>query len=65
MNECTYVAAHFDDYADVLKQYMRHRPMHHVQGYTGSHWTLPLGDYSLCIASAAARATANKTMIVR
>ena len=31
------------------------------QGYTGSHWTPPLGDYSLRIASAAARATANKT----
>ena len=40
---------------------MRHRPMQHVQGYTGSHWTPPLGDYSLRIALAAARATANKT----
>jgi hypothetical protein len=35
--------------------------MQHVQGYTGSHWTPPLGDYSLRIALAAARATANKT----
>jgi hypothetical protein len=35
--------------------------MQHVQGYTGSHWTLPLGDYLLRIALAAARATANKT----
>jgi hypothetical protein len=40
---------------------MRHRPMQHVQGYTGSHWTPPSGDYSLSIALAAARATANKT----
>jgi hypothetical protein len=60
-NECTSVAAHFDGHAKVLKQYMRHRPMHHVQGYTGSHWTPPSSDYSLRIASAAARATANKT----
>ena len=37
--------------------------MQHVQGYTGSHWTLPLGDYLLRIALAAARATANKTMM--
>jgi hypothetical protein len=35
--------------------------MRHVQGYPGSHWTLPLGDYLLRIAPAAARATANKT----
>jgi len=35
--------------------------MQHDQGYTGSHWTPPSGDYSLRIASAAARATANKT----
>ena len=32
---------------------MRHRPMQHAQGYTGSHWTPPLGDYSLRIALAA------------
>jgi hypothetical protein len=35
--------------------------MQHVQGYTGSHWMPPLGDYLLRIASAAARATENKT----
>jgi hypothetical protein len=40
---------------------MRHCPMQNVQGYTGSHWTLPSGDYSLRIAPAAARATINKT----
>jgi len=40
---------------------MRHLPMQHVQGYyTGSHWTPPSGNYSLCIALAANRATANK-----
>jgi hypothetical protein len=35
--------------------------MQHVQGYSGSHWMLPLGNYLLCIAPAAARATSNKT----
>jgi hypothetical protein len=35
--------------------------MQHVQGYSGSHWTSPLGDYSLRIALVAAGATANKT----
>jgi hypothetical protein len=34
--------------------------MQHVQGYTGSHWTPPSGDYLLRIALAATR-TANKT----
>jgi hypothetical protein len=42
---------------------MQHRPMQHDQGYIGSHWTPPLGDYLFCIASAAARATINKTMM--
>jgi hypothetical protein len=35
--------------------------MEHVQGYIGSHWTLPSGNYSLYIAPSAARVTANKT----
>jgi hypothetical protein len=34
--------------------------MWHVQGYSGSHWTPPLGNYLLQIAPAAARAQANK-----
>ncbi len=34
----------------------------HVQGYPGSPWTLPLGNYLLRIATATATATANKTM---
>jgi hypothetical protein len=57
------VAGHFDDHVEALKRYMRHRPMQHVQGYTGSHWMPPLGDYSLRIALAAARATANNTKL--
>jgi hypothetical protein len=35
--------------------------MRHVQGYPGSNWTQPSGNYLLCIAPEAARATANKT----
>jgi len=46
-NECTSVAGHFDGHAEAMKQYMRHRPMQHVHGYSGSHWTLPSGNYSL------------------
>jgi hypothetical protein len=60
-NEYTSYSGHFDDHAEALKQYMWHCPMKHVQGYTGSHWTLPSGNYSLRIAPAAARATINKT----
>jgi hypothetical protein len=35
--------------------------MQHIQGYTESQWLLPSGDYSLCIALVAARATESKT----
>ena len=63
MNECPSVAGHLDSHGDALKQYMQHRPMQHVHGYTGSHWMLPSGDYSLRTASVATRATANKTMM--
>ncbi len=55
------VAGHFSGHVEALKQSMWHCPMQHVQGYIGSHWTLPSGDYSLCIAPAAAIATINKT----
>jgi hypothetical protein len=37
--------------------------MQHVQGYSGSHWTLALGNYLLWIAPAAARATGKQTTI--
>jgi hypothetical protein len=49
--------------SQAISIYMWHHPMKHVKGYTGSHWTLPSGDYSLQIAPAAARATINKTMM--
>ena len=60
-NECTFVAGHFDDHVEALKRYMRHCPMQHVQGYSRSHWMPSSGYYSLHIAPAAARATANNT----
>jgi hypothetical protein len=37
--------------------------MQHDLGFTGSHWMPPLGDYSLRIAQAVARATINSTMM--
>jgi len=58
-NKCLSIAGQFHGHGEALKQYMQHRSMQHVQGYTGSHWMPPWGDYSLRIASAAARATAN------
>jgi hypothetical protein len=60
MNKCTSFAGHFDGHSGAPEQYRWHRPMRHVQGYSGSHWTLPSGNYSLRITPAAARATANK-----
>jgi hypothetical protein len=60
-NKCTSSAGHFDGHGGAPEQYKQHCPMRHVQGYSGSHWTPPLGDYSLRIAPAAARATANET----
>ena len=62
-SECASVAGHFNGHEKVLKRYMQHRLMQHVQGYSGSHWMLPLGNYSLHIAPAAAKATANKTKV--
>jgi hypothetical protein len=59
--ECTSSAGHFDGHGGAPEQYRRHRLMQHVQGYSGSHWMLPSGDYLLSIAPAATWATANKT----
>jgi hypothetical protein len=60
-NKCTSSVGRFDCHSGAPEQYRWHRPMRHVQGYSGSHWTPPSGDYSLHIALAATRATANKT----
>jgi hypothetical protein len=61
--KCTSVAARFKGLADAPEQCRRLCPMQHVQGYSASHCTPALGDYSLCIAPAAARATGNQTTI--
>jgi hypothetical protein len=48
--ECTLSAGRFDGHSGAPEQYRWHCPMRHVQGYSRSHWMLPLGDYSLRIA---------------
>ena len=37
-NKRTSVAVHFDGHTETMKQYMRHRPMQYVQGYSGTHY---------------------------
>jgi hypothetical protein len=61
--KCTSYATHFDGRADAPVQYHAHCLLEGVHVYPGSHWTPPPGEYSRCIAPAAARATANKTTI--
>jgi hypothetical protein len=63
MNKCTSSAGRFDGYGGAPEQYRQHPPMRHVQGYSGSHWMPPSGDYLLCIAPAATRATGKQTTI--
>jgi hypothetical protein len=63
-NKCTSAVDHFDGHGGAPVRYEVHRPMQHDQGFTGSHWTPPSGDYLLRIAPAAARATIN-TMIMQ
>jgi hypothetical protein len=62
-NKCTLSVGHFDGHGNAPKQYRWHCPMQHVQGYSGSHWTLPLGNYLLRVAPAATRATGKQTTI--
>jgi hypothetical protein len=62
-NKCTSSSGHFDGHGGVPEQYRPHCLMRHVQGYSGSHWTPPSGNYLLCIAPAAARATGIQTTI--
>jgi hypothetical protein len=63
VSTCSTTVGHFDGHGGPLVQYEAHRPMQHVQGYSGSHWTPPSGNYWLCIAPAAARATGKQTTI--
>jgi len=62
-SECASVTGHFDGHGSAPVQYVAHRLMQHDQGFTGSQWTPPSGDYSLRIAQAAARATINSLIM--
>jgi hypothetical protein len=62
-NKCTSSAGHFDGHGSAPEQYRWHHQMRLVQGYFGSHWTPPSGNYLLRIAPAAARATGKQTTI--
>jgi hypothetical protein len=61
-NECTSIVGHSDGHAEalMLKVYMWHCLMQHVQGYTRSHWMPLLVNYLLRIAPATAMVTAKK-----
>jgi hypothetical protein len=62
-NKYTSSDGRFDGHGSAPEQYRQHCPMQHVQGYSGSHWMPASGDYLLCIAQAAARATGKQTLI--
>jgi hypothetical protein len=62
-NECTLSAGRFNGHGGAPEQYRQHNLMRHIQDYSESHWMPPLGNYSLCIAPAAARAIGKQTTI--
>jgi hypothetical protein len=62
-NKCTSSTGRFDGHGGVPEQYRRHCPVWYVQGYSRSHWMPASGNYLLCIAPAAARATGEQTTI--
>jgi hypothetical protein len=51
--KCRQIAGDFDHHADAAVRCRAHRPMEHIQGFTRSHWMLPLGKCLRCIARAA------------
>jgi hypothetical protein len=59
--KCASSAGCFDGHGGPPVQYEAHPLMQHVQGYSGSHWMPPSGNYLLLIAPAAARATGKQT----
>ncbi len=61
MSECTSSAGNFNSHSGAPVQYIVHRQMQQVQGYTQSHWTLLSGAYLLHIAPAATRVTGKQT----
>jgi hypothetical protein len=48
------IAGCFDDHADTVVPHMVHHQMEHIQGFTQSHWMLPLGECLRRFAPAAA-----------
>jgi hypothetical protein len=48
------IAGNFDCHGDAVVQRGTHRPMKHIQGFTGSHCMPPLGEFSHHIAATAA-----------
>jgi hypothetical protein len=60
---CSSIAGRLAGHGSPLVQYKVHRPMQHVQGYSGRYWTLSSGDYLLRIAPAATRVTGKQTTI--
>jgi hypothetical protein len=51
--KCRQISGNFDHHADAAVQCGVHCPMEHIQGFTKSHWMLPLGECLRRIASAA------------
>jgi len=52
--KCRQIAGDFNFHEDVGVQCRAHGPIEHIQGFTWSHWMLPLGERLHCIALAAA-----------
>ena len=52
--KCGQIAGDFDCHADAVVWRGAHCPMEHIQGFTGSHWMLPLVEWLRSIAPAAA-----------
>ena len=59
------VEGHLNDHGSAMVQYEAHCPMGDDQGYIGSHWTPPLGNYLLRNVPAAARVTGKATMMTK
>jgi hypothetical protein len=57
---CSSNVGHFDGHGGPPVQNKVHCPIQHVQGYSGSHWMPPSGNYLRRTAPAAGRATANE-----
>jgi hypothetical protein len=41
--KCRQIAGNFDQHPDAAVRCGTHQPMEHIQGFTRSHWMLPLG----------------------